>query len=110
MSLKARISRLEHPDGRAEDEHLVAIFHFDGKSVNVGGETMTTAEYEACLEARTAVAKAAGRNLKVIRLHVVNAQREPLVDSEPKHQLGHIGFAIQHDRLTRTRVDFRVEV
>ncbi len=79
MSLKARISRLEHSGG-AEDEFLVALFLFGGKTVNVGGEKMTTAQYEAHLAARTAAAKAAGRNLKVVRLHVVNAQREALTN------------------------------
>ena len=77
MSLNARISRLEHPGGGAGDEHLFAIFHFDGQTVNVGGETIPVAQYESRLEARTAAAKAAGRNLKVICIQLVNERRSP---------------------------------
>ena len=75
MSLKARISRLEHGDG--PDELLVAMFRVGGKSVDLGGETIPVAQYESRLEAHTAAAKAAGRNLKVICIQLVNERRMP---------------------------------
>ena len=77
MSLKTRIDRLEHPGGGGPDEILIAMFRFGGKTVDFGGETIPVAQYESRLEARMAAAKAAGRNLRVICIQLVNERRMP---------------------------------
>ena len=84
MSLRSRLRRLEEAAGDAPVEYIpVALFLSNGL-VDVLGETMTHAEYEARYRERIEATRTAGTDQRIFAIKIVSQPRDRHLPHESK--------------------------